>query len=196
MSTEQLKPVVYLRGERIYLRPLEPGDVHRCQRWINDPDTRLTLGGPFFPVNEKAELAFVEGTAKPDEAIFAIVVSEGNRHIGTCGLRAIHWQNRSAQYGILIGEVDQRGKGFGTEVTRLILDYAFKTLNLNRVELGVLDFNTAGIKAYEKAGFVREGVQRENCFRDGRYRDHLCYAVLARDYFARLELSDPREASS
>jgi len=72
-----------------------------------------------------------------------------------------------------------------------MLKYAFETLNLNRVQLGVLAFNEFGIRAYERAGFVREGVQREYLFTDGRYVDHVMYSVLAREYFAGRDATQP-----
>lgn len=70
-----------------------------------------------------------------------------------------------------------------------MLAYAFETLNLNRVELGVHDFNTRAIRAYERAGFVREGVRRQHAFIDGRYIDSLVYGILASEYFDRVNRS-------
>ena len=83
----------------------------------------------------------------------------------------------------MIGEPECRGLGYGTEATCLMLDFAFESLNLNRVQLGVFVDNEAGIRAYEKAGFTREGVAREHSFAGGRYVDQAVYAILARDYF-------------
>jgi RimJ/RimL family protein N-acetyltransferase len=185
VPNESAPPIVFLSGERIYLRPLEMGDAGRYRRWINDPDVRVPLGR-FLPLSEKEEHELIEHAgAKPDTVRLAVVLKDGDRHIGGVGLQEIRWKDRAAMFGVLIGEEDCRGHGYGSEATRLMLRYAFETLNLNRVELCVYAFNAAAIRAYEKAGFVREGVRRDHVFIDGRYVDDVVYAVLARDYFAR-----------
>ena len=193
MGKTKPERVVFLDGERVYLRPLELEDLDRCVRWLNEPSTRIPLGGPGHPLNRIAERKFIENASDTKDSVhLAIVLKQGDRHIGGCGLGDIRWTDRSARYGIFIGEPDHRRKGHGTEVTRLVVKYAFETLNLNRVELGVLDFNDGAIRAYEKAGFVREGVQREYCFRDGAYHDHIMYSILAREYFADQAARDQR----
>lgn len=184
MSGSESKPIVFLEGERVYARPLESGDLARCQRWINDPETRATLA-TYLPMSEAAERKWLEGCADNNNEInLAIVLKKGDRHIGNMGLRGFRWKDRAADFGIVIGEVECRGKGYGKEATELVLKYAFETLNLNRVQLGVFAHNPAGIKAYEAVGFVREGVQREHNFVEGRYADHVMYSMLAREYFA------------
>ncbi len=191
MSTKHIDPIVYFKGDRLYLRPSEPADGPLFQRWINDPDTRRTLGS-FRPFTEAAERKFIEQADEdPNAAHFAIVLHQGDRLIGSTALRDIRWKDRCCEFGIMIGDADCRGKGYGTEATRLMLKYAFETLNLNRVQLGVLAFNEFGIRAYERAGFVREGVQREYLFTDGRYVDHVMYSVLAREYFAGRDATQP-----
>jgi RimJ/RimL family protein N-acetyltransferase len=69
--------------------------------------------------------------------------------------------HRTAELGIVIGEPDCRGKGYGTEATRLILDYAFSALGLHNVMLRVFAYNEAAIRAYLKAGFKEIGRRRE-----------------------------------
>ncbi|MFQ5412535.1 MAG: GNAT family N-acetyltransferase [Phycisphaerae bacterium] len=185
MDEQQAKPIVFLSGDRLYLRPMELADLKDCQRWINDPETRGSLA-TYQPFNEIAERQFIEKTADTRNGVaFMIVLKESNRPIGCLGLMNIRWKDRTAEFGITVGEADCRGRGYGTEATELTLSYAFESLNLNRVQLGVWDFNTAGIRAYEKAGFVLEGTMRDYGFIAGRTVDHLMYSILAREYFAR-----------
>lgn len=185
MDEAEAKPIVFLRGDRLYLRPLELADAPTCQRWINDPETRGSLA-TYLPFNEIAERRFIEKTADAASGMaFMVVLKAGDRPIGCLGLTNIRWKDRTAEFGICIGEADCRGRGYGTEATELTLRYAFESLNLNRVQLGVWDFNTAGIRAYEKAGFVREGAMRQYGFIAGRYVDHLLYSILAGEYFER-----------
>ena len=79
----------------------------------------------------------------------------------------IKWRNQTAEMAIGIGDPALRGQGYGREALDLLLGYAFHELGLYRVGLTVLDYNTAAIRAYERVGFVREGVQREAVWRAG-----------------------------
>ena len=87
--------------------------------------------------------------------------------------------NRSAEYGIFIGEESARGKGLGTETARLFTQFGVDTLHLHRISLRVLAENAAARRSYEKAGFVQEGVFRDMELLDGAYRDVVFMAKLA-----------------
>ncbi len=185
--------IKYYNGERLYFRPLEPGDEEPLRRWRNDPEIWRTLDRG-YPVNEFREREYIEKLYKSTEDVaLGIVVKEQHRLIGATGLRGMTGANRRASFGILIGDKEYQSHGFGTEATRLILRLAFEEYNLNRVELSVLADNTAAIRAYERAGFVREGVFRESYFRGGRYVDALQYAIL-RSEWLRAEL-EPAESA-
>ncbi len=179
-STE--KPVVFLEGERIYLRPLEMADEKVMRRWYNDEPTRVYLES-YWPITESFERKFIEGLGADQSRISLVVVTKkGHRLIGGVGVRFIRWKDRSAEFGITIGEADARGQGYGAEATLLILRYCFRTLNLNRIQLGVWDFNEPAIRSYEKLGFTLEGRQRQHGFVDGRYVDQLIYGMLASEF--------------
>ncbi|HNQ21641.1 MAG TPA: GNAT family protein [Phycisphaerae bacterium] len=185
MSEEVRKPVVFLVGDRVYLRPLEFADLALAQRWINDPATRrgLTI---HWPINEIAERKFIEKASEStDQVVLAIVLRDGDRPIGAVGLHFLRWKDRAGEVGIMIGEAQWRGHGYGPEALLVMLRYAFEELNLNRVQICVYDFNDNARRAYEKLGFVREGVQREYTFKEGHYVDQIVYSMLAREWFAR-----------
>lgn len=184
--SRQDPPVIFLSGRLVDLRPVELDDLPRMQRWINDPDTRRGLLN-VRAWSAHAERRFIEGMAdRPDDLTLAIVARRGRRHVGVIGLHPINWTDRHATYGILIGEPVQRRRGFASDATRLILEHAFNTLNLHRVQLEVHEFNAGAIACYEKLGFAREGVARSKVFRDGRYWDSLQYAMLADEFRAGL----------
>jgi RimJ/RimL family protein N-acetyltransferase len=73
------------------------------------------------------------------------------------------------------------GYGYGTEATRLVLDYAFDVVGLHRVHLEVFDFNPRGRRTYEKCGFRSEGVRRDALRWDGKWHDVICMAILSTD---------------
>jgi RimJ/RimL family protein N-acetyltransferase len=172
----------FLIGKQIYLRPLEPSDAAIMQPWMNDPEVSRNLGS-YRPASLKFELDFIERTAASTTDIaLGIVSSDDDRLLGTAGLMQIDWKNRSALFGISIGERADRGKGHGTEAARLIVALAFERLNLNRVGLVVYEFNQAGIRSYERVGFRREGVLRDYVFVDGRYWNAHTMAILRAEW--------------
>src|SRR5258708_2535655 len=88
------------------------------------------------------------------------------RPVGRVGLEDISYQHRRATFGVLIGEKDCWSKGYGTEATRLTLEYGFRLLGLHNIMLSVFSANIAAIRAYTRAGFRVIGVRRE-CHREG-----------------------------
>jgi len=166
-------------GEHVYLRPVEPSDNDRFVRWINDPLINQFILSGRFPVNTSKEMSWIEGLYKDDSrAVFAICLTDNDLHIGVCGMDTISWVDRATSAGIFIGERSLHGKGHGTEAMKLLVCHAFETLNLNRVELGVYEHNTAARRSYEKLGFTVEGTKRQARFANGQYRDELIMAVL------------------
>ena len=155
-------PLVNVTGERITLGPISNDLVPAITRWMNDFSGMMTLGprGP-RPVMEESERRWVESLAASNDHLFVIRELATGRPIGTTDLSGIDYRNRSAMFGINIGEADARGRGYGTEATRLVLDYAFTVVGLHSVRLGVAAFNHAGQRAYEKAGFRECGRWRE-----------------------------------
>ncbi|MGH9175449.1 MAG: GNAT family N-acetyltransferase, partial [Vicinamibacterales bacterium] len=107
---------------------------------------------------------------------------ETDRPIGFAGLRDISERHRTAEFAITIGDRDARGKGYGTEATRLMLDYAFIARGLHTVLLDVAEHNPGGIRAYEKAGFQIIGRRREAEVRDGRRWDTIYMQAMAENF--------------
>ena len=129
------------------------------------------------------ETAWYEGPATADcETGFTIYERATWRPIGNTGLHGIDFRNRTATFGILIGEADCRGKGYGTETTRLMLDYAFTALGLQSVMLTCFEFNLAGQRAYAKAGFKEFGRRRRCRWMGGRLWDEVYMDCLAEEF--------------
>lgn len=172
----------FLIGEKIYLRPLEPEDAKTLLPWVNDPDVIKTLQ-MYTPKNLPIEQEFIAGLYKSDrDIVLGIVIKANDKLIGSTGLHRIDWKNRHALFAILIGDKTEWDKGYGTEATQLMTRYGFETLNLNRIYLWVYGFNQRGIKAYEKAGFKKEGVLRQSHFHQGRYYDTMVMGILREEW--------------
>jgi RimJ/RimL family protein N-acetyltransferase len=156
------QPLVNIIGEHIALGPLRRDLVPLYLRWRNDFDVQRTFGNVPAPVTLEARTAWFDEQATVADAIwFTIYAVDDWRPIGTTDLFEVDHRLRTARFGMLIGEADARGKGYGTETVRLMLDYAFTALGLHNVMLSVSEYNLAGRRAYEKAGFREFGRRRE-----------------------------------
>ena len=151
--------------------------------WINDQDvTRyLTRGNmPGHPAALQQEyLELINSTV---DLQLAICLKHNSQYVGIAGLHSLDWVARSGEFRILIGEKNAWGQGAGTEAAQLITAYAFETLNLNKVWLGVNASNERAFKSYEKAGYVNEGKLRQEVFRNGRYYDVYRMSILRPEY--------------
>ncbi len=156
------QPIITIEGERVALGSLRRDLLPLYQRWINDPVVVRTLGADLRPLLLEDEQQWYEQmVGKTNAAHFQVYVRAGWRPIGTAGINGIDHQHGVAEFGIMIGEKDCWDQGYGTEATRLILDYAFNVLGLHNVMLSVYDYNRRGVRAYEKAGFKVIGRRRQ-----------------------------------
>ena len=182
-TTADHRPIVNFEGERVALGPHRRELLPTYQRWINDFTALRTLGVvPPGPTTMEQEEAWYAGNTSPGEIRFTIYERAAWRPIGTTALHGVDFRNRSATFGIFIGEADARGKGFGTETTALMLDYAFTALGLHSVMLTVAGFNLAGQRAYQKAGFREFGRRRQCRWMGGRLWDDVYMDCLAPEF--------------
>ena len=155
-------PIVTIEGERVALGPLRRDLLPLYQRWMNDPAVVRTLGEGLRPLLLEDEQQWYErSVGATNDMVFLIYVRAGWRPIGTTAIVGIDQRHGTANFGIMIGEKDCWDQGYGTEATRLILDYAFNVLGLHNVMLFVYDYNRRGVRAYEKAGFKVIGRRRQ-----------------------------------
>ena len=175
----------FLIGTKIYLRPLEREDAPLFVVWLNDREVTRTLLVS-RPINLQAEVEYLENAYKSEhDTVLGIAVKETDKLVGSTGLQRMDFSNRHVRFGIFIGEKEEWGKGYGTEATLLMTQYAFETLNMNRVWLHVFADNERGIRAYERVGFTREGVLRQESYREGRYWNTITMAILREEWDAR-----------
>jgi RimJ/RimL family protein N-acetyltransferase len=180
-ATQQ--PIMNVVGDLVALGPLRRDLLPTYQRWINDFGVLRTLGAIApRPTTKEQEEIWYDGHFAPAEVHFTIYARATWHPIGNASLRGIDHRNRTALFGILIGEADSRGKGYGTEATRLMLDYAFTALGLHSVMLTVAEFNLAGRRAYERAGFREFGRRRQCRWLAGRLWDDIYMDCLATEF--------------
>lgn len=146
------------------------------KRLLDDEPPRL-----MSPAQHRKQLD--EETLDGKSFFFAVRALDGDANIGFTALW-VNWLQRDAYVAIGIGEREYWGKGYGTDAMRLTLRYAFAELELHRVTLTVWGVNERAIRSYEKAGFRREGVQRETMLREGRRVDTVVMGVLRGEFQA------------
>ena len=175
-----------LTGDLVTLRPVRAEDVDilfqiiegdeevaRLTGSVHSPDDR----GPGWSLEEVREIYARWATAE-DRLVLAVVDRATDRVVGEVVLKDLDEGNRSCGYRTLIG-AEGRGRGLGTEATRLVVEHALRTLGLHRVGLEVYDFNPRARRVYEKVGFVHEGTGREALLYDGEWIDVHYMGILA-----------------
>lgn len=183
---DDARPLINLLGEKVALGPVDPGEhAATLARWYSDYGMLRSLGGlPGPHTRERIEGLFgSEGLlGNPANAAFAVYEVGAWEFVGVAGLLHVDHVNRGAELFVVIGDAQHRGKGYGTEATRLVLDHAFLALGLANVLLWVIATNAAGVRAYEKAGFRRIGVRRRSKLMGGWLWDTVYMEALAEEF--------------
>lgn len=164
-----------IRGEKIGLGPILKTDVPRMCEWFDELVLFTQLGRPgHFQTEEDSTDWYTNNSRPTDKSVqFAIIELASNQHVGNCGLFDIHPIRGSATFGIGIGVASARGKGFGTEATRLICEYGFFFRNLYHISLAVAAYNSSGVRAYTRAGFREVGRYRGRWVLGGQRIDEI-----------------------
>ena len=174
-----------MEGKLVRLRGVEKSDLDPMMKWLHDEEVTRFLGGGVFPASTIEEERWIEKTATATDAsnkVFAIETKADRKYIGNISLHRINWMCRHAELGMVVGDKDYWGRGYGTDAVHVLLRLAFEKMGLHRVQLHVFDFNKRAISCYEKCGFRREGVLRDYWFKLGKFQDTIAMAILADEY--------------
>ena len=176
-------PILTLVGDKVALGPLRRDLLLLYQRWINDFEVTRTLARPMLPMTLEAEEAwYTTASTSEHEVTFTVYERATLRPIGNSGLMNIDLRRRTAEFGIMIGEKDCWGRGYGTETTRLVLDYGFYALGLHNIMLRVYAHNRRAARAYERAGFRLIGRRRESWRIGDLVQDEIYMDCLATEF--------------
>ena len=178
-----------LVGRKVCLRSFELSDLDEIMKHWNSVELRRLLGNvERGPASRNEEEEWIKDTWKLRQEkrafLFAIETTAENKLIGGSGLFNFSWISRSAEVGISIYNPEYWGRGCGVDSLDLILGFAFRDLNLNRVGLEVFDFNQRAQKCYLKVGFKEAGRKRKARFIDGQYHDSIIMDILREEWLA------------
>jgi len=175
------------QSSSIRLRPFTREDRKVTLSWRNLPEVRDAVMGFRYPVTDVMEEKWYDKVLDGDDnssVYFAAELIADTSLIGFLSLTDINYQTSNAQLGVMIGDVNQHSRGLGGEVLNLGLDFAFGSLNLNRIYVMVRATNKPAIGLFSSASFLKEGSMRQHYFQDGRYEDVLIMGLLKHEYGA------------
>ena len=180
MSDFSVKPV--LRGEKTVLRPFTEADADAVWEIVQDPEViRFTFEPSTELTLEGLRSWYGSRAAAPDRLDLAVTDPADGEVLGEVVLYEWDPAARSCTFRTLLGPRG-RGRGIGTEATRLVVGYGFEQLALHRVQLEAYGHNRRALHVYEKVGFMVEGVRREAQWRDGRWVDEVVMGLLDREW--------------
>lgn len=178
------QPIINIAGGKVALGPLRRDLLPLHQAWSNDFEVQRFFGTMRPMTLEAQEKWYGRATKKETEANFAVYEKKPLRPIGIAGLSGIDQANRNAEFYIMIGDKESWGKGYGTEVARMVLDYGFTCLGLHNIWLWVSAGNERGLRAYRRAGFRMAGRIRQSSRLAGRACDDVLMDCLASEFEA------------
>jgi [ribosomal protein S5]-alanine N-acetyltransferase len=145
--------------------------------WLNNPEVNKYLETPGGQTlgTLREYLSSVEDN--PNILFWAIHLRHNSEHIGNIKIDPINSKHSLGEYGILMGDTREWGKGYAKEASRLVIDYCFNSINLRKITLGVVEKHVAAINLYKSLGFKVEGRYERHWLHEGKYLDILRMAL-------------------
>ena len=172
-----------IKGKSVILRAIEEDDLVTLHRWANDYETQDVMGNIHFPSSLDFHRSWFQNLKnEPLNQRFAIQ-APGAGLIGISSIINIDWRNNHAWHGVMLGDAEIRGKGYGADAVMATMRYAFDELHLERLDGSMIEYNEGSVAFYcGKLGWKEEGRQRNWFFRRGRYWDRIVVGITRNDY--------------
>ena len=169
---------IILKDELISLTTLDISFIKKGYlEWINKKENNQFLHyKKKYTENELRE--YILKSIPPSCYFFAITILKENRYIGNIRLSSIDYYHKSGVYGRMIGGENTRGKGYGSRALRLLSNFAFTKLKLNRIQTGVVETNISSIKSNINAGARIEAVINNNYYDGKKYRNSILFSII------------------
>ena len=175
-------------GKKITLRAIESEDLDILHKWANDPSTQDIIGNIHFPSSREYQTTWYKNLQTDHLNQRFAIETEDMGIIGISSIMSIDWRNNHAWHGIVLGDKDIRGKGYGIDAVMATMRYAFDEMHLERLDGSIIEYNTPSSSFYcDKLGWKVEGVRRNYYYRKGRYWDQIVVGITRKDYDELLE---------
>jgi RimJ/RimL family protein N-acetyltransferase len=150
---------------------------------MNDPEVTKYLESRFYPNSLESLREYVSKRAADRNSFFLAICLQGeDRHIGNIKVGPIDSNHRFADIGIVVGEKDFWGKGYGSEAIGIVVQYAFEVLNLHKLNAGCYEAQVGSMKAFQKNGFEIEAIRKKHYFCNGSYMDGVLLGLINPKY--------------
>lgn len=164
----------------VSIRKFGREDIPKKVEWINNPANNKFLHYD-IPLEVKKTQKWFDSIEKRIDRYDAVIEADGVP-CGTIGLLNIDRKNSKAEYYIAMGDVSLKGKGISTQASKLIIEYGFKELGLNRIYLFTEIDNIPAQRLFEKVGFIKEGCIRSDIVSHGQFVDRYAYSIIRDEY--------------
>jgi len=168
--------------EKVYLRKIKKDDTKTIVKWRNSKE----IMSNFIirqKLTEEDHLNWLKNYVETGKVVqFIAYDKDNNKDFASTYLKDINQTHKKAEFGIFIGEATYRGKGYGSEILRQTLAYAFKELKLNKVYARVLSYNEASYNMFLKNGFHQDALLRKDVCCDKKYYDVYIMSLLKEDW--------------
>jgi len=173
-----------LYGEKVILRAIRRADLELLCQYNNDVAVEIASGGdPPYPQSlERLQAEFDTDAARGGRSGTTFAIETDGHLIGQCALFHFDEIAHTCELGIVIGDKEYWGQGFGSDAIKTLLDYAFRLRNLRKVFLTVNASNIRAIQAYTKCRFVEEGRLRKHVWSNGAYIDLVYMGILREEW--------------
>ncbi len=172
-----------IKGKKITLRAIEESDLELLHKWSNDTETQDMIGHLHFPSSMDYHKLWFQNL-KNDQFNQRLAIDAPDLGIiGLSSIMNIDWRNNHAWHGVMLGNVDTRGKGYGVDAVMATMRYAFEELHFERLDGALIEYNTVSYSFYcKKLGWKEEGRRKNWYFRKGRYWDRIIVGITKKDY--------------
>ena len=172
--------------DKVWLRALEPDDYKYTHKWRTDDATWSAVAGTKRFVSLDTERRWLIDAIENHEkgVVLRLVVCLGDTDepVGLISATSIDHINKSCELGSMLS-LECRGKGVIQRAWIQVSDYLFNELGMNRVECFIISDNQASRRSHEKFGNVQEGVLRKAIYKNGEFKDFVCYSLLRDEFF-------------
>lgn len=179
-----------LIGEKVVLRPLRMGDIHYVNKWRNNLELIVLTMGIRFPKTLELDEEWFNQVLKDKsnrDIYFSIDIKAKGELIGLISLKNVDFVSGIANWGFVIGESSNQGKGFSREIVSLFCDYAFNMLNLRKLWGFMIESNEGASSMHTRIGSRQEGLLKDHIFYNGRYYDVFIMSLFKKDYYSLVE---------
>jgi diamine N-acetyltransferase len=173
----------FLEGEKVYLRPFAESDLELVHFGKNNALVRETLflAAPLTLEQIKAEMS--SWSSSKEIVLFTICSRESDKPVGQTAFVRIDYVSRAGVFYLALYDPEEWSRGYGGEASRMMVDYGFDILNLNRIQLHVSCENDHAVAAYKKTGYAIEGTLRQAMYHHNRYVDFYVMSILRQEYY-------------